>query len=160
MPFRPMAISHRRNIRSTGNPAIRLESAMNRFAGAFLVPREHLVKEAGEHRHRLTYNEILRLKLTYGVSASAMLMRLGQVGILRMPAVRGAFTTFARSRRKTEPEPIPDNHGFAAFEIPSGFERLVWRALGEKLISPIRAAEFLSQPLNAIEERIRGPLPQ
>ena len=149
-----------RVIRSTGNPAIRLESAMNRFAGAFLVPREHLLREAGEHRHRLTYNEIIRLKLTYGVSAAAMLMRLGQVGILRMPAIQRAFATFARSWRKTEPEPIPDNHGFAAFESPSRFERLVWRALGEELISPIRAAEFLHQPLNAVQERIRGPLPQ
>ena len=149
-----------RVIRSTGNPAIRLEPAMNRFAGAFLVPREHLLREAGEHRHRLTYNEIIRLKLTYGVSAAAMLMRLGQVGILRKPAVQRAFATFARSWRKSEPEPIPDNHGFAAFESPSRFERLVWRALGEELISPIRAAEFLQQPLNAVEERIRGPLPQ
>ena len=149
-----------RVIRSTGNPAIRLEAAMNRFAGAFLVPREHLLREAGEHRHRLTYNEIIRLKLTYGVSAAAMLMRLGQVGILRKPAVQRAFATFARSWRKSEPEPIPDNHGFAAFESPSRFERLVWRALGEELISPIRAAEFLQQPLNAVEERIRGPFPQ
>lgn len=149
-----------RVIRSTGNPAIRLEPAMNRFAGAFLVPREHLLSEAGEDRHRLTYNEIIRLKLTYGVSAAAMLMRLGQVGILRKPAVQRAFATFARSWRKSEPEPIPENHGFAAFESPSRFERLVWRALGEELISPIRAAEFLQQPLNAVEERIRGPLPQ
>ena len=149
-----------RVIGSTGNPAIRLEAAMNRFAGAFLVPREHLLREAGEHRHRLTYDEIIRLKLTYGVSAAAMLMRLGQVGILRKPAVQRAFATFARSWRKSEPEPIPDNHGFAAFESPSRFERLVWRALGEELISPIRAAEFLQQPLNAVEARIRGPLPQ
>lgn len=148
-----------RVILSTGNPAIRLEAAMNRFAGAFLVPREHLMRESGGRRHRLTYNEIIRLKLTYGVSAAAMLMRLGQVGILRKPAVQRAFATFARSWRKNEPEPIPENHGFAAFETPFRFERLVWRALGEELISPIRAAQFLQQPLNAVEERIRGPLP-
>ena len=29
-----------RTIRSTGNPAINLETAMNRFAGAFLIPRQ------------------------------------------------------------------------------------------------------------------------
>ena len=146
-----------RIVRSTGNPAIKLEPAMNRFAGAFLVPREHLMDEAGQHRHGITYHEIIRLKQTYGVSAAAMLVRLGQVGILRPAVVRRAFSTFARAWRKVEPEPIPDNEGFAAFEKPSRFERLVWRALGDKLISPTRAAELRRLPLTAIEERIRGP---
>ena len=41
-----------RVIRATGNPSIDLEKAMNRFAGAFLVPGEHLIKEAGAHRAR------------------------------------------------------------------------------------------------------------
>ena len=144
-------------VQSTGNPAIKLEPAMNRFAGAFLVPRDHLIDEAGHHRHGITYHEIIRLKQTYGVSAAAMLVRLGQIGILRPAVVRRAFSTFARAWRKAEPEPIPDNEGFAAFEKPSRFERLVWRALGEALISPARAAEFLRLPLTAIEERIRGP---
>ena len=149
-----------RIIHSTGNPAIKLEPAMNRFAGAFLVPGNHLIREAGEHRHRITYDEIMRLKRTYGVSAAAMLVRLGQVGILPSAAVRYAFTTFARTWRKTEPDSTPDNQGFAALEKPSRFERLVWRAVGEKLISPIRAAEFLRQPLSIVEEGIRGPNPQ
>ena len=65
-----------RIIHSTGNPAIKLEPAMTRFAGAFLVPGNHLIREAGEHRHRIAYDEIMRLKRTYGVSAAAMLVRL------------------------------------------------------------------------------------
>ena len=43
-----------RIIQSTGNPAIKLEAAMNRFAGAFLVPGQHLREEAGANRHRVT----------------------------------------------------------------------------------------------------------
>ena len=149
-----------RIIQSTHNAAITLESAMNRFAGAILVPGEHLWREAGGRRHRITYDELIRLKWTYGVSAAAMLMRLGQVGVLPRATVERAFATFARSWRKTEPEPIPDNQGFAALEKPCRFERLVWRAVGEELISPTRAAEFLRQPLHTIEERIRGPYPK
>ena len=93
-----------RIIHGTQNPEIRLEPAMNRFAGAFLVPREHLLHEVGAHRHRLTYYEVIRLKHTYGVSAAAILMRLGQVGILRPTSVRHAFSTFARSWRGWEHE--------------------------------------------------------
>ena len=146
-----------RIIRSTGNPAIKLEAAMNRFAGAFLVPSRHLVEEAGAGRHRVTYYEIIRLKHTYGVSAAAMLVRLGQVGVLRPTAVERAFRTFARSWRKTEPEPIRGNQGFAAFEKPQRFKQLVWRAVGEELISPVRAAALLNDSLDAVERQITGP---
>lgn len=146
-----------RIIAETGNPEIRLERAMNRFAGAFLVPREHLEEEAGKERSGVTYHELIRLKRTYGVSAAAMLVRLGQVGILPESVIQYAFRTYARPWRKSEPEPIEEGEGFATFEKPQRFERLVWRALGEELISPVRAAELLKRSLDDIEHEIRGP---
>lgn len=146
-----------RIILSTGDSGIKLESAMNRFAGAFLVPRESLLEEAGPRRSRIAYYEIIRLKHIYGVSAAALLMRLGQVGILPDATVRYAFTTFARSWRRNEPEPVRGDSGFAAFEKPRRFEQLVWRAVGEEVISPVRAAELLNQPLRTIEQRLSGP---
>ena len=149
-----------RIIRSTGNPAVDLETAMNRFAGAFLMPSRHLIEDAGARRNRITYYEIVRLKHAYGVSAAALLVRLGQVAILPAAAVRHAFATYARSWRKDEPSPIGDNSGFAAFEKPRRFERLVWRAIGEELISPIRAAALLDKPLDYVERQISGPLAQ
>ena len=146
-----------RVIRATGNPEIRLEKAIDRFAGAFLVSAEHLAEEAGANRHGMTYHELMRLKRLYGVSAAAMLMRLGQVGILPRSAIEYAFRSYARTWRRKEPEPIRDDEGFGAFERPQRFESLVWRALGEQLISPIRAAQFLHRPLASIEREIRGP---
>ena len=146
-----------RIISATGNPALRPELAMNRFAGAFLVPREHLVARAGRNRNRMTWHEIMELKRTYGVSAAVMLVRLGQVDILSRATVEYAFKTYARSWRKEEPEPIADGERFATFEKPQRFERLVWRAVGEELISPVRAAQMLQVPLGAVERGIRGP---
>ena len=86
-----------------------------------------------------------------------MLIRLRDIGILPAAAVEYAFRTFARSWRKSEPEPITDEQGLGAFEKPELFERLVWRALGEELISPIRAAQMLKRSLNDVEREIRGP---
>ena len=146
-----------RIIRSTGNPAITLETAMNRFAGAFLVPRQRLLEEVGANRRRITYYEIIRLKHTYGVSAATLLMRLGQIGVLPAAAIHQAFATFARTWRKTEPQPIPSGHGFAALEKPRRFKRLVMRAVGEGLISPVRAAALLNESLATVERRISGP---
>lgn len=149
-----------RVIIETGNPALKKEPAMNRFAGAFLIPRDHLMEEAGGQRHGMAWIEIMRLKKTYGVSAAAMLVRLGQVGILPKNSVEYAFKTFAQSWRRQEPEPIGAGEGFAAFERPKRFESLVWRALGEQLISPVRAAKMLGLPLATVERDIRGPRQQ
>lgn len=139
------------------DPCLRIEQAMNRFAAAFLAPAEHLRAEAGQRRQRLPYRELMRLKKLYGMSAAAMLIRLRDVGILPAAAVEYAFRTHARSWRTREPEPLADNEGLATFEHPQRFERLVWRALGEELIPPVRAAELLKRSLREIEREIRGP---
>lgn len=135
----------------------RLEKAIDRFAGAFLVPAVHLRQEVGGDRHGVAYQEIKRLKHYYGVSASSMLMRLHQVGVLPEHVVAYAFRTFARGWRVAEPDPITDDAGLAAFEKPRKFERLVYRALAEQLIAPVRAAELLSKPLADVEIGLRGP---
>ena len=146
-----------RVIRGTCHPGIKIEKAMQRFSGAFLVPAEHLREEVGAHRHGITYRELMRLKHFYGASATAMLIRLRDVGILSAAAIEYAFRTYARSWRTSEPEPITEEEGLGAFEKPVRFERLVWRALGDELISPIRAAQLLKRALNDVEREIRGP---
>lgn len=143
-----------RVVRGSGNENIKLEKAMHRFAGAFLVPKDHLRAEVGAARRRLTYVELMRLKRFYGISASAMLIRLRDVGILPAPAVEYAFRTFARSWRKSEPEPSADEQGL---ERPARFERLVWQALAEELIAPVRAAQLLGRAVVDVEREIRGP---
>ena len=146
-----------RIVRGVSDPAIRLEKAMHRFAAAFLAPAEHLRAVVGPRRRRLPYRELMRLKKFYGMSAAAMLIRLRDAGILPAAAVGYAFRTYARSWRAREPEPLGDDEGLATFERPQRFERLVWRALGEELISPVRAAELLGRALSDVEREIRGP---
>ena len=73
------------------------------------------------------------------------------MGALPQGSVQHAFATFARSWRRSEPDPICTDYGFAAFEKPRRFKRLVLRAVGEELISPVRAAAFLNQSLESVE---------
>ncbi|MXW86505.1 MAG: transcriptional regulator, partial [Boseongicola sp. SB0667_bin_21] len=51
---------------------------------------------------------------------------------------------------------IRHDEAIGALEHPQRIERLVWRALGEELISPVRAAQMLRLPLSTVEENIRG----
>jgi len=150
-----------RVIKDVADPAsMKLEKAMHRFAAAFLAPADHLRREVGEGRHGITYHELIRLKRFYGMSAAAMLIRLRDVGLLPEATVDYAFRTYARAWRTDEPSPIEDGQGLGAFEKPLRFERLVYRALAEEMISPVRAAQLLKVPLAKIEEEMRGPRDQ
>jgi len=140
---------------------IDIERAANRFAAAFLVPANHLRHRVSSARHpsrrQISYGEIIRLKRFYRVSAAALLMRLTQIGVLSGSAVRYAYQTFARSWRKSEPEPLEENADHL-FEVPHRFERLCHWALAERLITPVRAAQLLGVPLSAVEVALRGPV--
>lgn len=76
---------------------------MNVLAGAFLLPRNHLVGEAGTIRDEMTICDILNLKRIYLVSTSSMMMKLGQTGVIELPIIKVAFLTYARSWRTEEP---------------------------------------------------------
>lgn len=148
-------LAHR--VISDVEPGVHKERAMHRFGGAFLVPGAHLREAVGAHRSGVTYHEIRRLKHFYGVSAAALLMRMKDLEILPPGAVEYAFRTYAKTWRRREPDPIEFDQGIGAFERPGRFNNLVWRALGDQLISPARASQLLKRPLKNVEQEIRGP---
>ena len=133
------------------------EKASTIFAGAFLVPRDHLVREIGKHRKALGYRELVQLKRMYRVSAAALLVRLKQVGVIDQSTLAYAFQTFARGWRSSEPEPLERPGEEGKHEFPRRFERLCYWALAEGLISPGKAGELLQQPLADIEKGLKGP---
>jgi Zn-dependent peptidase ImmA (M78 family)/DNA-binding XRE family transcriptional regulator len=135
-----------------------IEKCCTRFAGAFLVTQEHLEREIGKHRKALGYHELIGLKCLYRVSASALLVRLEQVGIINRSSLEYAFRTFARGWRKDEPKPLEKESKRGSFEKPRRFKRLVYRALAEELIAPAKAAELLRSPVAEVEEGLKGPV--
>lgn len=131
------------------------EKAAMRFAGAFLMPADHLRAEVGSHRQALGYREIIQLKRLYRVSAAAIIVRLEQLEVISHSALVYAFQTYGHGWRKQEPEPLES--GQRVFERPKRFERLCYRALAEGLISLPKAASLLQQPVTEIEAAVKGP---
>jgi Zn-dependent peptidase ImmA (M78 family)/transcriptional regulator with XRE-family HTH domain len=132
------------------------EAAMNRFAGAFLIPAEHLRIELGVGRRSFAYQEIIRLKQLYGVSAMSFLMRLRDLEMVSVEYVARAMRSYARTWRTKEPEPLQPN-ALAFKEVPMRFEQLVYRSLAERMVSLPRAAELLNISIAEVEIQIRGP---
>ena len=142
-----------------GEPAdhIRLEKAVDRFAGSFLMPKDHLLMEMGKHRTALAYEELMRLKRFYGVSAASFIYRLGTIGVIDQSTVTYAFQTYARAWRTEEPNAIDPHGELARQEKPERFERLVYRAVSEQLVTASKAALLLSRPVPEIEYAVTGP---
>lgn len=133
------------------------EKLCQRFAGAFLVNKEHLLSEIGLHRSAFSVREILDLKRLYRVSAASFLMRLEQVGVLDRFAIQYAFRTYAKGWRGVEPEALELPQEKHKPDEPKRFERLVYRAAAEDMISISKAIELLRRPLAEVEQGLKGP---
>lgn len=131
------------------------EKAANVFAGAFLVPKNHLISEVGRYRNALAFKEFVRLKRRYRVSAATLLLRLKEVDIIDQSTLSYAFQTYAKGWRSSEPYPLESSKD--KYELPRRFELLCYRALAEKLISPSKACELLQRPLDEVAHAIKGP---
>ena len=133
------------------------EKAANLFAGAFLMPREHLLREVGKHRNALGYKELIDLKRVYRVSGAALLMRLRQLDVITESILIYAFQTIARGWRTQEPYELEPPEERGQRERALRFERLCYRALAEGLISLSKAVELLRLPVFEVETGLKGP---
>lgn len=134
----------------------KLEKAMDRFAGAFLVPADHLKEEVGTGRTAFAYEELVRLKHLYGVSMWALLYRLKDVGIISEANLKSLFRTPARAWLKAEPEELKPDGETARLEQPQRFESYVYRALAEGYIASTKAAALLRRPIADVERAVKG----
>jgi Zn-dependent peptidase ImmA (M78 family) len=117
------------------------EKACHQFAGAFILPQAALVRELGLTRRRLEWRELAALKVQFGLSMAACLLRARAVGILSEDAFSRLFAVFSKQGwRKAEPVSIGKEQAHA-------FEQLVFHALAEGLVGEAKAAELLGMSL-------------
>lgn len=114
------------------------EKIANHFAGAFLMPKESLIKDLGEHRNNLTYFELEKLKEKYKVSMQSIIYRAAQLGIISENEKVKWFKKFSYlGYRFKEPVEI-------SVEKSNKFEQMLCEAVSEGYISESKAAEYLN----------------
>ena len=127
-----------------------------RLAGALLMPREHLLREVGEHRNSLSYQELIHVKRIYRVSGAALLKRLRELDIISLSTLQYMFQSVARDWKTSEPAELEPADMRGQFEGSSRFERLCCRALAEREISPVRASSLLGADESTINHMLWG----
>lgn len=122
------------------------EVACNRFAGAFLIPRQSVMQELGVHRNYIEPKELALLKEEFGLSMAGILYRARDLGIVS-PAWRDNQAKLFRIKgwHLTEPgKPYPPEKAHI-------FEQLVFHALGEDYIGESKAAELMKMSLTTFQ---------
>jgi len=131
-------------------PDVDREKAAFRFSGAFLVPALVAYREMGKQRHSLDLLELNMLKRKYGMSMQQWIYRAKDLSIISESRAAEMFRQFrAKNWHRIEP-----GHTVPA-EKPERFKRLVLQAVAEKLMSPVRAAEFLGQSFNDFRKSLQ-----
>ena len=126
------------------------ERICDRFASAFLVPEQELVREVGLRRLDFSFVELVEIKKIFGVSAVALVVRMRDLGIIGEATATRIFRGIGRSWRTQEPCPLERS------ENPGRFRRLCLRALAEDVISEPKAAELLDLRVSEIERVMVG----
>jgi Zn-dependent peptidase ImmA (M78 family)/DNA-binding XRE family transcriptional regulator len=122
------------------------EACCHRFAAALLYPQQRVRTDFGSaRRHRVLIQELMLAKRGYGISMQVAMRRLKELGLISDSLFRSLSAEMTkRGWSILEPEPMsPEN--------PLRFTSLVYWGLAEGLFTESRAAEFLQQPVSALE---------
>ncbi len=129
------------------------EKAADRFAGAFLMAKDMVLRLLGPHRTSISIGELVELKKIFKVSIASLVVRCAQLGILTKAAYGRLWAHIKdlgwNSQASTEPNPLPA-------EVPQRMERLCLRAVAEGAISEARAAELLNISVRELDHRLMG----
>jgi Zn-dependent peptidase ImmA (M78 family)/DNA-binding XRE family transcriptional regulator len=126
------------------------ERACDRFAGAFLFPKESVINELGESRTSIELRELDYLKQIFGASMLCIVHRVEELKIIKKSTFDIMYRDFkSKGWYTTEPgDQYPK-------ETTHFFNQFVFHALAEECIGEAKAAELLNMPLTEFR-RIRA----
>lgn len=129
-----------------------LEKAMNAFASEFLFPASALKAFFGDNRTSVTIDELKSAKLRYGISISAIVYAMRELGMIAESAYRRFYSSTLSSWRKTGAivEPGDEDVNRLYCEVPERFDRIVMRGVAEGVLSLSRAAGLLGKSVTEI----------
>lgn len=122
------------------------EQACNRFAGAFLFPKEAVFQAIGKKRRAVEWQELLFLKQQFQLSIGAICHRLIDLEIIQESYYKNLMIPFRKKgwHLKEPGVQIPSEEAHA-------FNQMLFHALGEEYIGESKAAELLSCSLNQLK---------
>lgn len=123
-----------------------VERLCNVFANEVLLPSAVLKSLLGEHRKNLSWKELKLIQNGFGISIDAILVKAKQIGVISESVHRSLCIDMNRNpelKRRVQESVYPK-------EVSSRFERLVYKALADNMISISKAASLLGASVDEV----------
>lgn len=121
-----------------------IEICCNRFAGAFLLPKQSLIAILGSHRNAIELRELSLLKEEFGVSMTCILHRAEDSGIIN----NGLYSSMRSEFKKSGWDKVEPGEQYKK-EKTHIFEQMIFHALAEQYIGESKAAELMNMPVES-----------
>ncbi len=122
-----------------------------RFAAAFLFPKESFIKALGGHRENFSLQELIDLKLGWGISITSIFMRAKELGLISPALSRRFWNQYGTPWKEAHGEPHDDRYQYE--ERSDRFDRLVFRAVAEGEITRSKACQLLNISLDDLRSK-------
>jgi len=129
------------------------ERMVARFAGAWLMPKTSFRREFGRHRKAITLHELIQMKLTFGVSITAIIMRAHQLKLINDVTFKRFWSGWGKEWKKAQKE--PGDSEYMGRERPCRFSQLVYRAAAEEMITLSKGASLLNERLGVFRKELQ-----
>ena len=122
-----------------------LEKVVYRFAGAFIAPKETVLKLVGSRREHFQVRELIILKKIFGISIQALLFRLKDLEIISQTFFTNWYRIINKNNwKKSEPMSMKEEKSY-------WFEKNVLHAFSEGLMSSDEAERLLCVEIDTQE---------
>ncbi len=125
------------------------ESLCNAFANEMLIPQSAFVKQLGSSRHDISYVELQSMQKQFGISCDALMFKAKDLGVISEQ--RYQYYCIKKNKNRKFKELVESSH--YPIESSMRFERLVFRALSDALISYSKASSLLGKSLEMIRRK-------
>lgn len=122
------------------------ERLCNIFANEVLLPSAVLKQMIGERRKNISLVELKDIQRLYGISVEAIMAKARQLSIINESQYRSFCISLNKSdalKEKIRETVYPQEH-------TTRYERIVYKALSDELISASKAANLLNEPVDVV----------
>ena len=126
------------------------DKKMNPFASEFLLPAAALRRYFNRSRTTIMIQELVALKLRYGISIEAIVYALKELGMIGQNVYERFYRQVVPKWKAAGYEPGDDK--LKDDEIPQRFRRLVLRGVAEGNVSLSRGAGLLGVPVSKLRK--------
>lgn len=127
-----------------------IERLCNLFASEMLISKEIFIRKLGANRSDISLKELIDIQKQFGISIDALMYKAQQLNII----TDQRYTTYCKKKNFMPDFRALVDENRTKEEASGRFERLVYRALADEIISISKAGVLLDKSINEVREEL------